>query len=331
MPAGSTVLIACSGGADSLALLVGMAELAPRLDLRLVVAHLDHGLRPGSEADARSVLRRAETLGLPFLSERIAARRRMRERGLSGEAGLRVLRREFLLAAAAEAGADFITLAHTADDQAETLLLRLVRGTGVRGLGAMRWRHGRWMRPLLGVTREAVREFLRSRKMRARLDPSNRDRRLARNYVRLEIMPRLRRLNPQANLALAATAERVRGISTVLDRLGKRALQNALAPHRGPGIRLVRKILVGYHPSIRESVIRQAWVLEQPHGAGLTRRHLRDIEALLARGVGGSRVSLPDKRVARLERGHLFLGSESRTRPGSNRGRTQSAKKRKTR
>jgi tRNA(Ile)-lysidine synthase len=262
------------------------------------------------------VARRAKILGLPFVTERISARAEMRRRRLSGENGLRVLRREFLIRAAHDSKADTIALAHTADDQAETVLLRLVRGTGIAGLGAMRWRRGRWIRPLLGVTREQVWEFLRERRIRPRQDPSNLDRRHSRNRIRLDVLPVLRQLNPQVSLTLAAAAERFQDLSSLLDRAGKRALRQALAGDSSGRFRLVRKSLLGYHPAIRENVIRQAWKSENPGSGGLTRRHLRAIEELLISGVGRSRVNLPDKRVARLERGHLFFTPNSRPRPG---------------
>ena len=329
LPKGSRLLVACSGGPDSLALLVALTELSSRFQLELVVAHLDHGLRPSSISDARSVARRAEALGLPLVSERILARRHLRERGLSGEAGLRVLRREFLLGAARQVNAQFILLAHTADDQAETLILRLARGTGVHGLAGMRWKRGRWVRPLLSVNRKEVVEFLRSRRLRARQDPSNRDLRLARNYVRLEIMPKLRKLNPLVAQALAATAERFQALSALLDPLSRRALRKAMAPSPKGGFRLVRATLLGYHPAIRENVLRQAWALDRPSSSGLTRRHLRDIETLLQKGVGRSRVNLPDSRIARLERGLLFLGTVTRPGRKSVRGQTH-PKRRKT-
>ena len=135
----ATLLVAVSGGADSTALLIGLANLSRDLGFRLHAAHLHHGLR-GAEADADLEFVRAlcGRLGVPLTAARWDTRARLRRRGLSGQAGLRTLRREFLLAAARRAGARAIVTAHTADDQLETLLMRLARGAGLSGLPGMR-------------------------------------------------------------------------------------------------------------------------------------------------------------------------------------------------
>jgi tRNA(Ile)-lysidine synthase len=308
---GATLVIACSGGPDSLALLAGLAELARRLRLRLVVAHLDHGVRAGSPADARAVARRAAALGLPCVSGR---RPRGLGRARQDEAGLRRLRRAFLRRVAREHGADAIALGHTAEDQAETLLLRLTRGTGLRGLAGMRPRRGPWVRPLLGVTRAQVAEFLRDRRLRARRDPTNADLRRSRNLVRHRVLPVLARLNPRAGEALAGAAARLGAVAELLERQARRALAGASAGAAPGGIRLVRARLLRYHPAILELVIKQAWESVAPRTRGLTRKHLQAVETLLHEGVGGAAVHLPSDRRARLERGLLFLGQP---RPGA--------------
>ena len=141
LPAGSTLLVAVSGGADSTALLVALASLARESGLVIRAGHLHHGLR-GAEADSDLVHVRelCERLQIPLAAARWDCTARMRLRGLRGEAGLRVLRREFLLAAARRTGASAIATAHTADDQLETLLMRLARGTGFTGMAGMRAR-----------------------------------------------------------------------------------------------------------------------------------------------------------------------------------------------
>lgn len=334
MPRGATVLVACSGGPDSLALLLGLAELAPRAGLRLAVAHLDHGLRPASAADARSVARRAATLGLSLHAERIDAGRRLQERGLSGEAGLRRLRREFLEQARQASGADFVALGHTADDQAETVLLRLARGTGIRGLGGMRPRRGRVLRPLLAVSRGEVAEFLRVRGVRARQDESNRDVRLSRNRIRHRVLSELRQLNPQVAEAMGETAARLAELHALLERLGRRGYERARAEDTRasairrdeaapPGVRLVRSRLLRYHPVIRESVLLHAWQRVRAGAPSLTRRHLRAVHDLLERGVGSSIAHLPGRQVARLERGLLFLGPGGALPPNAVRSRAR--------
>jgi tRNA(Ile)-lysidine synthase len=312
VPRGSRILVACSGGPDSLALLLGLHELKRPLGFELAVAHLDHGLRgPAAQADARSVARRASALGLPFFLGTVNARKELGRRKLSGEAGLRTLRLEFLRLAADEAGADFIALGHTADDQAETVLFRLARGTGLRGLGGMRARRGAWLRPLLGATRAEVTEFLRARRVTARVDRTNADRRFARNRIRHETLVSLRHLNPQAGVAIASAAARMGAVADLLNRMGRRALRRAEESSSPSGLVLVRSTLLRYHPMVRENALRQAWERIAPGTSGLTRKHLTSVETLLQAGIGGSRVHLPADRVARLDRGLLFLGGHA--------------------
>ena len=316
LPRGTTVLVACSGGPDSLALLHVLAELARPFGLTLVVAHLDHGVR-GEEgaADARFVRRKARTLGLQAIVARADGQAWMRARGHAGEDGLRRLRRTFLVRAAREAGADAIALGHTADDQAETVLLRLVRGTGLKGLGAMRARRGRVLRPLLHATREEVEGFLHDRRLKPRRDATNQDRALRRNYVRAEILPRLAHLNPRVGPALAALADRAAALHAFLEEEAKRALDAASEPvPRGgaAGIRLVARNLLGYHPIVRETVFAHAFRRLAGTGAGLTRRHLAALEALVAGGREGAAVDLPNFLRARRVRGRILIERAAR-------------------
>jgi tRNA(Ile)-lysidine synthase len=175
---GARVLVACSGGADSVALTLLVARSARRLRLAaVVVAHLDHGLRADSRADAAFVEALAKRLELPVVSERHAVRR---ARGESPEAAARRIRYAFLERAAKSVRADVVVTAHHMDDQAETVLLRMLRGTGPRGLAAIRptrtLRRGSniaLVRPLLPFRRDRLREWLRRWSETWREDPTN--------------------------------------------------------------------------------------------------------------------------------------------------------------
>src|SRR5262245_33035136 len=174
LPAGSTLLVAVSGGADSTALLVALSSLARESGLEIHAAHLHHGLR-GADADEdlAHVRELCERLRVPLVAARWDCAARMRRRGTGGEAGLRELRREFLLTAARRAGAKAIATAHTADDQLETLLMRMARGTGLGGIAGMRARHGVWLKPMLQATRADVERDLRQHGLMWRDDASN--------------------------------------------------------------------------------------------------------------------------------------------------------------
>jgi tRNA(Ile)-lysidine synthase len=215
-------LVGVSGGADSVALALGLVRLAPADAARqLVIAHADHGLRAESAADYDFVATFAERLGVRFVGRRLAVAAAAGREGVEGRA--RRLRYEFLAAAAHEAGARHVLVAHTADDQAETILHRLLRGTGIAGLAGMR-RSRRLadgvalLRPLLHVSRGSVREFLAATGQDWREDATNADVRHARNFLRHEILPRceagpypaatdaIARLGAQAAASAAALA-----------------------------------------------------------------------------------------------------------------------------
>ena len=233
IPDGIPLILAVSGGPDSTALLHGAAALAARRGWWLTVAHLDHALRDGSAAEADAVARAAGHLQLPVEVRRtdVAALARAEHRSIE-DAG-RQARYRFLEELAAARGPQaLIATAHTADDVAETILLRLARGSGLRGLRGIPGRRGRVVRPLLGERRAALRGALDAAGIAYVLDPSNEDAAHAtRNRVRAELLPALERLNPRAVEALLRLGALAADDDELLDRLAVAEL----ARRRSPG------------------------------------------------------------------------------------------------
>ena len=208
LQAGDKVVVGVSGGADSMALLHSLCEIRPGLHLSLIVAHLDHGLRPGGEKEAAFVRRAARKMGAPFFHRKADVRAWREEKRLTVEEAARDLRYAFLLETARSSGASRIALGHTADDQAESVLMRLLRGSGTRGLsGIPPVRDGIFIRPLIEVTREDVESFLRERKAAFLHDPSNDSDQYLRNRVRHELLPLLQRYNPRIRQTLVQMAD----------------------------------------------------------------------------------------------------------------------------
>jgi len=300
-----------SGGADSTALLRGLANLAREFGLTLHAAHLHHGLR-GAAADADLAFVRAlcARVGVPLVAARMDGRARLRARGLSGQDGLRVLRREFLARAARRAGATHIATAHTADDQLETMLLRLGRGAGLPGLGGISPRRGRLIRPLLEATRAAVAADLTRIGQVWREDASNLDLRYARNRVRHEVVPAL--LAAIAGGAAAPSARAGLARRAAATTREARAAQRALAAWTSPVLSRASRIqrtdialdsneVASYPFAAQRTMLRRLWRGLGGPREGLTHRHLDALCRLLVRPRNGARVRLPSGWVAERE------------------------------
>ncbi len=214
---GDGLIAAFSGGPDSTALLLGLARLSDTNDWRLTAAHLDHAMDPGSAERARAAERLAEQLGVPFVTERREVLR-YRRAGDSPEAAGRRMRYEFLEEVRIRTGARWIATAHHRDDQAETVLLRLMFGSGLEGLGGIRPVHGAVVRPLLALPRRDLLASLGD--LEPVQDPTNQDLGMPRNRVRHLLLPRLGAddlLARIAGKARSASAQLERKVSALLD------------------------------------------------------------------------------------------------------------------
>jgi tRNA(Ile)-lysidine synthase len=226
---GDAVAVAVSGGADSLALLHALRALAGPRGWRLAVLTVDHGLRPGSAADAAFVADHAKALGLPARVLTLAPGDLEPHRDAGPEAAARAARYGALWPAADELGCSWLATGHTLDDQAETVLLQLLRGAGPDGLAGMAVRTGRLLRPLLGARRAETRAACAAIGLAWREDPTNADDTPLRNRVRTQLLPLLEDLRPGATKTLARTATLAADERAWLDPLVAEALAATLA------------------------------------------------------------------------------------------------------
>jgi tRNA(Ile)-lysidine synthase len=283
--AGDRVLAAVSGGGDSVALLVALLELRTVLDITVVAAHLDHGLRGVESARDRAFVEElARRYDVPCVSEATT----VPPGNLEAEA--RRIRYAFLERAADQLGATKIATAHTRDDQAETVLLRVVRGAGRRGLGGIRPRRGRIIRPLLDCDRIQVRAFLVERGLAWRRDVSNFDLAFERTRVRHGFLPALaREMNPRLGRTLADLATIMREEDALLDRL-------ASATARGRT--LTAAVLAAIEPPLARRAVRLWWA-RRGSDRRLGRSHVEAVRALAARTTNDGEIAVPGGAIVR--------------------------------
>ena len=298
IPAGSRVLCAVSGGADSMCLL---HLLWSRGDLALTAAHYEHGLR-GEESlrDARFVEDFCRQRGIPFVMEQGDAAAYAREKGLGIEEAARELRYAFLERQADLLGCDWIVTAHSADDNAETLLLNLCRGAGAAGLSGIPPRRGRILRPLLGCTRAEIEAYLAENDIGHVEDSSNESDAYRRNVLRHRVTPVLRELNPRFSEAAGRTAALLLRDEDCLS-----SLAGDFVRREYDGESLSLSALLSLHPAVSSRALRQLC----PRSLG--QEH---VEAALrfCRGEGLACLDLPGLRLRR-EQGRLFFSEEQRT------------------
>jgi tRNA(Ile)-lysidine synthase len=293
---GDAVLVAVSGGPDSMALMHLLAARAPAWQLRLGIAHLDHGLRPESAQDADFIRRLAAGMGVALHIERVEVRELQGRWRLSVEAAGRKARYRFLRAAADRHGYGRVALAHHADDNAETLLLNLLRGGGRRGLAGMPpVREGRWIRPLIGATRRDIREYLERHHLPSLTDPTNADNAFLRNRIRQQLIPLLERdYQPAVRAVLHRSAEVLRDEEDWIEAQIC-PLFDQVTRFRQPGrVSLAASVLAGFAPAVRRRIVRAALrcVKEDLHRIAFV--HIEGMLALAERTNDAGPLHLPD-------------------------------------
>jgi tRNA(Ile)-lysidine synthase len=298
---GQHVGVAVSGGADSVCLLHILVELAPRWNLHLAVLHLDHQLRgEESSADSRFVEELARTLGLPFCHRRIDVARLAGERGDNLEQTARNARREFFLDCMKTRPLDRVATGHTRSDQAETVLFRFLRGAGTAGLAGIRpvTAEG-FVRPLIGVNRHEIVEYLAGRGITWREDSSNTSPDFARNRIRRELLPMLEReWNPAIAETLVHTAdwafEEEAYWAEEVERLARGCLEDA-----PPAILMSTERLTALPPAAGRRLVRRAIERVKGNLLGIDFGHVSAVLALAGQPQGHGRLQVPGVDVYR--------------------------------
>jgi tRNA(Ile)-lysidine synthase len=306
---GDHAVVAVSGGADSTALLLCLHSLAPQFHLEITVAHLNHCIRgPEGDADEDFVRRMSEDLGLPFISETIDIKRLASEARRNVEDFAREKRYDFLLRIARRVEAQKVAVAHNLNDQAETVLLRVMRGSGFEGLSGIHpVVEGMIIRPLFECSRDAILEYLKQLNVHYRVDSTNADLRHARNRIRQELLPYLEEhFNPKLAPTLAREAGLVREVWTFLESEAEQAYAN-LSRRLENGISLSVKDILQLHPAVQKQVLRHA--LRECSGTlrGITAAHLENALSLCRMGQSGRRILMPRGIVGLRQFGELLL------------------------
>jgi len=291
------VLVALSGGPDSLALAAAAAFEAPRAGLRAGAVIVDHGLQSGSADVAARAAQQATGLGLaPVRVERVSVGA---SRGSGGgpEAAARAARYAALERAASELGASAVLLAHTLDDQAETVLLGLVRGSGAASLQGMPAERGIFRRPLLGIRRATTVRACADAGLEPWIDPQNADAAFTRVRVRTRVLPLLEaELGPGVAEALARTADQLREDGEALDSFAEELAED-LAEHAEAGLSLDVPGLAANPAALRQRLIRLA--VSSEFGVALSRQQTLEVARLVTDWHGQEGVDLPGVRVVR--------------------------------
>lgn len=294
---GDIILVAVSGGPDSIALLYLLYYLKDEFKIRLHIAHLDHNLRRNSYKDKEFVCQTAKKLGLPISTARVGVTE-FSKKGSTEEIA-RNIRMRFLFKTAKDIKADKIALGHNFDDQAETVLMRILRGTGLYGLTGILPKRSiagyQVIRPLLGITRRQINAFLKSKKIVARCDPSNRENVYFRNRIRNHLVPILeKKYNFNIKEALSNLGESAGYDYDYLNRVATRAIGRAKA-------KINLNKLEKLHPAIRRLVLRFGIAGIKGDTRRISFRHIEELEDLIFNRPMNSVVDLP-KNVSVVKR-----------------------------
>lgn len=313
LPPGATVLVACSGGPDSLALVSAAVHEGHRAGLRVIGGTVDHGLQEGSAEQAARTVATMAALGV---DETIGSRVVVESRGTGPEDAARRARYAVLEQMAVHLGAAAVLLGHTRDDQAETVLLGLARGSGARSLAGMRQRFDVFRRPLLAVSRDDTVTACQVEGLEPWHDPHNDDPAYARVRVRRSVLPVLEdHLGPGVAAALARTAEQLRHDVDLLDDLADAARERLVAPDPdGPpgAVQADAEALAAEPTALRRRVLRLMALAAGAPPAELFHEHVVALDALVVAWRGQRWIDLPGPVRGRRVEGRIVLAAAPR-------------------
>jgi tRNA(Ile)-lysidine synthase len=327
--AGDRVGVAVSGGADSVALLRLLLELQPKLGVVLSVIHVNHQLRGrAAEADERFVAKLAQRFGLDFFAQRVNVAARAKREKLNVEDAARRVRYEFFASLVQQGKVHSVATAHTADDQAETVLAHMLRGAGLAGIGGIHPASGVVVRPFLGIRRADLRAYLKDAKQTWRVDATNRDTTKLRARIRKKLIPLLeKQFQPASVEHLAALADFAREDDTFLEAAAQSRCGIA-AKRTETGTVIPIHELLG-PPSICRRMVRCIVKGVKPRAGELGAERVEAVLSLARSGENGKSLELPGGVTVRRERDELVFCSAS-TAPAKTHAKTRSQSKRAT-
>jgi tRNA(Ile)-lysidine synthase len=278
LSSGDRVVVAFSGGIDSTALIYILNSLGKKLKIKLFAAHLNHQIRgKDAEADASFVKKTSEKLGIPCFIEKFDVPGFAKQEKLNLEDAARRMRYEFLERIAAKAGANKIALAHTADDNIETFLMRLIRGTGMKGLEGIPPVRDKIIRPMIELYRKEIERYLSSKKITARIDKTNYETKYLRNRVRRNLIPALESYNPNIRESLIRAISAANAVQDFVESKAKEAFKKVVSLKTNDEIRFNIKEFLKIDAMLKGEVLRLAIVAVKKDLVDISRVHIDDI------------------------------------------------------
>lgn len=282
---GAHFVVACSGGSDSLSLLDILSRLAPKYAWQLTACYVHHGIRKAADDEVELVRKEAIKRHCGFACQYVDVPLLAKKEHASAEAiGHRERYRIFQETARA-CGADFIAVAHHADDQAETVLLHLLRGSGLEGLTGMQPRRGRVIRPLLGVTKAGLREYAKQRHLPVSEDETNTDTAYRRNRIRWELLPLLRTYNPAITADLNRLAAILSADNAYLDAACQK-LYSLYVDEKGKTASVQKRAFLALPLSMQRRLLRRMWQTVTGSARNLPFHYIETLCSLMQKGAG---------------------------------------------
>ena len=305
---GDNVVIGLSGGPDSMALLYVLLDIV-EIDFNIYIAHVNHGVRGDDAlADEIFVKNLAKKLNLPYYSTRVNMEQYAKDKGISSEEAGRELRYGFFRKILAELGGGKIAVAHNKNDQAETLLMRLLRGTGIDGLRGMDFISDDIIRPILNIERSEIEKFLKDRNIETRLDKTNLEPIYNRNKIRLELIPYIEEnFNPNIIDTLWRTSRIATIDSDFLEEYTKKAYDKIVKKKGKHSIILNRELFLKEEQSIQQRIIRNTIININGSIQGISEKHVVNILDLFREGDTGKSIDIIDNLVAKTSYNEIII------------------------